>query len=163
MKYVLVFLMSMSAQAKELCTQDRKEIQEEVKYEVNKGLPSHLVGAKITVTLADGSSSTVPAEKFMVVPRVQKTVLGVNKAVVVTESCKGSGNKHTVMLGGRKDIKGHTVETKTTPTGAQADVYADKGLVGDVGLYVRKLVGDVGAGASVDTNGTPRVFIGIDF
>lgn len=48
--------------------------QEEVtgQLEINTDVPAHLRGAVITITQADGKVSSVPAEKFKVVPRKQQ-------------------------------------------------------------------------------------------
>lgn len=128
----------------------------DVAYEVNTKTPEYLRGAIITVTLKDGSKSEVPAEKFMVVPRIQKTVVGQNK--VTSRTCGGPKN---ILVGeARKDIQ----ELETSTSGSTATVSARKGVVPGVNYYRRNLFDSpIGAGIGIDTNGTPKALIGIEF
>jgi hypothetical protein len=142
------------------CEYDRKMVTEPVEYSVNKGLPSHLKGATITITLSDGKSSTVSAEKFMVVPRVQRTIVGENKLIIVKKTCQDDLNKNTLMIEGRHDIKNVVTEKQ----GLSAHTYAEKELIPGIDYYRRQILDTpIGAGIGIDTNATPKVFLGIDF
>lgn len=149
------------ANAGETCSESTSETAQEVVYEVNKDMPKYLQGATITVTQADGKTSTVPAEKFMVVPRKQKTVLGQNKQTSKIVSCtKPSDKKNIVFADARKDFKGLDVTTD----GKTAIVESKKGIVPGVNYYRRELLDSpIGAGVGLDSNGTLKGMIGIDF
>lgn len=157
---ILLTVISLSANASDKCTYTEQEAETDVVYEVHTDTPKHLAGATITITLADGKSSTVPAEKFMVVPRKQKTVVGKNKVVLAIRSCNDDVKKTTVMLEARKDIT--DIETETI--GNNAKTYSKKGIVPGLDVYRRQILDTpVGIGAGVDSNGTLKGMIGLDF
>lgn len=163
MKYLTLLVLSMVSSlafAGETCSESQQLQTQDVVYEVNTNLPKHLKGAKITITLADGSTSTVPAEKFMVVPRKQKTVVGQNQTLTKKLSCTASGKKNILMGEVRKDV----TEVETTTNGKTATVTSKKEMVPGVNYYRRELFDTpIGAGVGVDTNGTVKGMIGIDF
>ena len=162
MKTLMILLLTFAsaAHAADSCSESVSESTQEVVYEVNKGMPAHLKGATITVTQADGTSSTVPAEKFMVVPRKQKTVLGQSKQTSKTLTCKGAEKKNIVFADVRNDYKG----VETTTDGKTATVESKKGVIPGLNYYRRQLLDSpIGAGVGVDTNGTVKGMVGIDF
>jgi len=167
MKHLIIFLLFAVvsvAQAKETCEESVTQHIEDVVYEVNTDMPKHLKGATITVTLADGKTSTVPAERFMVVPRVQKTVVGQNVLLAKNVTCSKSGNKNILIGEVRKDVTGHETTTEAIPGGIKSTTKSVKELVPGVNYYRRELFDTpVGAGVGVDTNGTVKALIGIDF
>ncbi len=165
MKYLIIFtlLLSSVSYAGEKCSESQTEQLEDVVYEVNADIPSHLKGAKITVKLADGRESTVPAEKFMVVPRKQKTVLGQNKLVSKNVTCSKDGNKNLLMLEARHDVTELESSTTTGPNSQTISVKSKKELVPGVNYFRRELIGPVGAGIGIDTNGTPKGMLGVEF
>jgi hypothetical protein len=165
MKYLLILTIGffLNSAYAENCSESQTESSEQVVYNVSKDMPKHLKGATITITLADGKTSTVPAEKFMVVPRKQTTVLGENKTISKKLTCS-NGKKNSIIAGGRKDTVGHRVETSSTPNGQQAKVYSEKDLVPDINYYRREILDTpIGAGVGVDSNGTLRGSVGFDF
>lgn len=70
----LLFL-SVNVNAKTQCQTSSSEEQVEEQMEIKTDVPKHLEGATITITLKDGRQSTVPAEKFKVVPRKQQFIV----------------------------------------------------------------------------------------
>ena len=165
MKYLIIFtigFLTMNVNAED-CTESQTVSAEQVVYSVSKDIPKHLKGATITITQADGKTSTVPAEKFMVVPRKQTTVLGENKTISKKLTCS-NGKKNSIIAGGRKDTVGHRVETSSIPNGQQVKVYSEKDLVPDINYYRREILDTpIGAGVGVDSNGTLRGSVGFDF
>lgn len=167
MKKLIIFLLIAVvsvAQAKETCEESIEVHSQDVTYEVNTDMPKHLKGATITVTLADGKTSTVPAEKFMVVPRVQKTVVGQNKILAKNVTCSKSGNKNILIGEVRKDVTGHETKTEAIPGGIKSSTSSVKEVVPGINYYRRELFdSSIGAGVGVDTNGTVKALIGVDF
>lgn len=171
MKTILVILGALMlvqgvSAAEQQCKQKRNVINEEVVYEVNKGLPKHLIGATITVTQADGKTSTVPAERFMVVPRKQKTVVGSNSVTVVTNDCVNDLDvkKNTVMIEGAQGIHDIKTETTTGPGTVTAKTYVEKEIVPGIDYYRRQILDTpIGAGVGIDAHGKGKAFLGLDF
>lgn len=162
MKYLIIALslIASNVYAGETCSESQNVSSQEVAYEVNTSLPKHLKGATITVTLADGRTSTVPADKFMVVPRKQKTVLGQNQTITKKLSCNASSKKNILIGEFRKDV----TEIETTTSGKTVNVESKKELVPGVNYYRRELFDSpIGAGVGIDTNGTIKGMVGLDF
>lgn len=146
--------------AKSVCEQQRTEISEDVVYEVSKDIPEYLKGAKITTTLSNGKSSTVPAEQFMLVKRKQYTVVGKNQTIVERNNCLTTGSKNNLILEARKDVKG----LKTETVGSTSKVYSEKEFIPGVNYYRQDLYDlPIGAGLGVDSNGTVKGMLGIGF
>lgn len=144
----------------ENCVRDEQTKLEDVVHVVDTSIPAHLKGAKITVTLADGRSSTVAAEQFMVVPRKQRTVVGQNKSSVTSLVCRQDSKKNILMLEARKDVTDLDVETVSKT----ANVYSERSIVPGLNYYRRELMDSaIGAGIGVDANGTVKGMIGTDF
>jgi hypothetical protein len=164
---VLLFLATQQAYTSDVCTQEESKTNTDVVYNVNTSMPKYLKGATITVTQADGKTSTVPAEKFMVVPRKQQTVVGVSENTTKTVVCQGKRKRDpalSVIGEFRKDV----TDITTTTSGPTTKVESNKELVPGVSVYGRDLlrISDklgVGAGLGVDSNGTLNGKIGIDF
>lgn len=163
--FTTILLLSLSVSAKEMCEETQKTITEDVMHVVNVDVPSHLKGATITITQADGKTSTVPAEKFMVVPRKQKTIAGQNKAIVKNVSCKvSSDNKNILMAEVKKSYTGLETKTEAITGGVKAEVSSKKEMVPGLNYYRRELFDSkFGAGVGVDTEGTVKGLIGLDF
>jgi hypothetical protein len=162
MKYLIILLTLIASVsfAGETCSETQNVSSQEVAYEVDTTLPKHLKGATITVTLADGRSSTVPADKFMVVPRKQKTVLGQNQTITKKLSCSKSGKKNILLGEVRKDV----TDIDASVNGKTATVESEKALVPGVNYYRRELFDSpIGAGVGIDSNGTLKGMIGLDF
>ncbi len=163
MKYIILTLLIANI-GYASCKEETSQETQEVVHKVDTQTPSHLKGAKITITLADGSSSTVPAEKFMVVPRKQLTVVGENKTVKQKLTCSGKEKKNIVMLDAERQITDLNTSTEATATGVTARTRSERTLVPGVNYYRRQLFDTaVGAGVGVDANGNVKGMIGLDF
>lgn len=162
-KYIFILLLASNVNAQE-CSETESLVTEPVSYSVNTTIPKHLVGATICITLSGGGSSCVPSEKFMIVPRKQVTVLGENKTVTKAVKCsrvvQSPSKKNMVFADVRKDHRGLDIKTE----GSTASVESKKGLVPSINYYRRELLDSpVGAGLGIDTNGTVKGTLGLDF
>ncbi len=130
------------------------------KMEINTITPKHLKGAKITVELADGSKSTVSAEKFKVVPRMQQFI--VTKAtLMMSKTCKADAKLNRVSLMGGKGPTGR-LERDASAAPAKVSVEAEHdGVAG--AQYQRLLTERLSVGVQGQTNKTGMVMIGLDF
>lgn len=127
---------------------------------INTDVPKHLQDAVIVIRLKDGRESQVSANQFKVVPRKQQLLI--TEVKTHTERvCKVSGKeKNLLMLGGRRDHK----DLESSVNGNVGKVISEKGLVLDAS-YLRQNIFDtnLGVGAGVDSNGTLRGVIGVEF
>lgn len=80
--FILLFFYSFFAPAQD-CTEDIEVSSQDNVKEITTDVPEHLKGATITVKTRDGRESTVPAEKFKVVPRVQQFVVTEHSSATV--------------------------------------------------------------------------------
>ncbi len=160
----LVYAGAFSLAEAQECKTTNSEIVQDVVYNVNKDIPAHLKGAKIIVRLADGKETVVPAEQFMVVKRKQYTVAGQNRLVMSKLRCEAKSRKNSVMVDARKDHSGMDTSTATIPGGVQATVKSNKALTPGINYYRREILDShLGLGAGVDSNGTLKAIIGLDF
>jgi hypothetical protein len=127
---------------------------------ITTDVPKHLEDATIIVRTKDGRESQVSANKFKVVQRKQQHFI--TEVKTHTERvCKVSGKeKNLLMVGGRRDHKNLDLRVN----GKTATVESEKGLVLDA-AYLRQNIFDtnLGVGAGVDTNGTLKGIVGIEF
>jgi hypothetical protein len=121
--FFILFVMTL-ANASDSCQESSHVKLEDVSYRVDTDMPKHLKGATITVTQVDGKTSTVPAEKFKVVPRKQQFVVGQNQVVSQHVICK-SNSKNMLIGEVRKDV----TDLDATSNGSTAEVHANKALV----------------------------------
>ncbi len=152
---VLVALFANCALATD-CTEEVSTQQGTDHIEISRDTPKYLQGATITVTLADGRSSTVPAERFRVVPRKQQSILSRVETTKVI-SCSASKNRAS-LLGGYGARNG----LKTTTTGSTTTVETSSGVVGGL-QYQRMLNETLSVGVQGQSNKTGSVLIGLDF
>lgn len=128
--------------------------------EITTDIPKHLQDATIIIRTKDGRESQVSANKFKVVPRKQQHLI--TEVKTHTERiCKVSGKeKNLLMVGGRRDHKDLDIKV----SGKTVTVESEKGLVLDA-AYMRQNIFDtnLGVGAGVDTNGTLKGMIGLEF
>lgn len=162
----LALFLTLSVQAAEpTCTSEISEVATTGQLVIKTDVPKYLKGAKITVTLADGRQTTVPAEMFKVVPRKQQFVTTATKQTT-TNSCELVTNvprrNRISALGGYGRTGGLDV-TMTSPT--QVEVENRTGLVGGL-QYQRSLplLDDrLSVGGQVQTNKAASLLLGIDF
>lgn len=187
MKYlitVLALVMTVNVKAEEkFHPKDRivsKQIISETAEDINTPTPEELEGATITVQTKDGKTHKMSANSFKVVKRKQqfknkKTVIlehadcppkivEVIKTKIVTRTVvkKVHQNKNLLLVGARYDYK--SIDGGISNNGQTAWVNAKRGTVLDLS-YVRRRLFDspIAAGVSVDTNGTPRGMLGVEF
>jgi hypothetical protein len=130
----------------------------EEKLEIKTDVPKFLKGATIIVRTADGKETSVPAEKFKVVPRKQQFIVSKTKQLDKT-MCSAELNKNRVsLLAGYGTLEGFS----RSKTATSVTVESETGLVGGA-QYQRLLTDRISVGAQVQTNDTTLVNVGLDF
>lgn len=163
MKYAILLFVSLLAQtvlAGPMCEQETVVIDTKV--------PKFLEGATITVTTADGRTTTMKSEEFKVVPRKQQIITAkkvcptcVSTEVVkeVTLVVREEPRKNRVsILGGYGTVNG--IKSSVSPT--QVEVESQMGAVGGV-QYQRLLSEKFSIGVQGQTNRTGLLMLGLDF
>ncbi len=122
-------------------------------------VPSHLKGATITVRLADGTESIVPAEKFKVVPRKQQfiTTKTMQRNETRCESDPKDKNRISLLAG-----EGPKEGLTRTQDGSAVTVESKVGAVGGA-QYQRLLTEKLGVGVQVQSNKTALGVLSLDF
>lgn len=161
MKYLLALLLPLTVHA--TCDTTYEQEFEHTSHEISTDMPKFLKGATITVTLANGKSSTVPADKFMVVPRKQYFIAGVNKTVIKNTTCAPKDKKNNIMVGVKKEVTDLEVSTATIPGGKKAEVTSVDEYLPTVRYYREDVLSNVGLGVGVDTKGKVEATIGVGF
>lgn len=158
-KLLLLLLVPFYVNAEECSDYSDKVVSEE-KMEINTNVPAHLKGATITVKLANGKESTVPAEKFKVVPRLQQFIV-TKSSEQQTRTCKVPAEKEKnriSLLAGHGAQEGLDRTNEPTKTTIESRV----GVVGGV-QYQRLLTDKLSVGGQIQSNKTGLVNIGWDF
>lgn len=126
-------------------------------YKIDTATPAWLRGATITVTQADGKTSTVPAEKYKVVPRKQQFI---TKEVTKSETlmCEDARKNRVSVIAGKGVKEGIKVTSSPGMVSAESQV----GFVGGL-QYQRKLGKTFSLGVQGQTNKTVSGMLGIDF
>lgn len=158
MKYILILLFPMFAFGQ--CVTDENIDTMEVHTEISTDVPGHLKGATITITLADGSSSVVPAEKFKVVARKQQRILIQTYTKQVITCNKDGSSKKNILSG----VVGHGITSgmDKDKLGNKTEVSTKEGVVGGL-QYQRKITDSIVIGVQGQTNGTGSGIIGLEF
>ena len=127
--------------------------------EIKTDVPSHLKGATITVRLADGKETTVPAEQFKVVPRKQQFVTTKTEVITMKTCTTNDPRKNRVsLLGGQGTKSGLT----TSGSASVVEVESRTGLVG--GAQYQRMLGErLSIGGQLQSNKTGSVLLGLDF
>lgn len=168
MKKLIVILMLLGlvsyAVADEACTTQTGQEESTDKQEITTDVPAWLKGATITVTLANGKSSTVSANLFKVVPRKQQFVVTHTERTNVVSCINNSNYKNRVsVLGGRGTKDG--LDRNNTNTPNEVDVSSRNGFV--AGLQYQRLLPILSdrfsIGVQVQTNKTASGLLGLDF
>jgi hypothetical protein len=154
---IIMFCSPLFAHAEKCATSTDAEQVEETR-EIKTDVPKHLEGATITIRLADGRESTVPAEKFKVVPRLQQFLITKTKQQTTT-MCSADKNRLSV-LAGKGPKNGLDVDKSQSPN--KVTVESEYGGVG--GLQYQRLVTDrISVGAQVQTNDSVLLGVGFEF
>lgn len=162
---IMIFATLIGLNAVANCDTAEVEKVDETREDVNTPVPKGLEGAKIIIQTKDGRSISMSIDQYKVVPRKQQfkvSIVRVTSKMMCTVTKEAQDN-NTVMLGIRKDHAGLSIEKSSTPTSETAEVISKRDAVLDVSYLRRKAVGRLGVGAGVDTNGTIKGMIGIDF
>jgi len=156
-----VTLLSSAAKAQS-CSTDTNAVVSEVQEDVNTKVPKVLEGAKIIIRRADGKEEVLKAEDFKVVKRVQQFKV-TERNVTQKVTCNKDTQKNLLMLGGRKDHTDYDISSN----GNSLTVQSDKKIVLDAAYMRQKLVHikqlPIGAGLGIDTNGTVKGLVGVEF
>lgn len=160
--FTLITLIGLQVMAQETC--------QDVKQDVNTPVPVELKDAEIIVKTKDGKEIKYKANEFKVVKRQQQFKV---KEKIVTVPCepkvivkevvrveKMNENKNLVMLGLRKDHSSY----ESSSNGNSVTVYSKKEPIFDIGYFRRNILdSNFGLGIGIDTNGTPKALIGLEF
>jgi glyceraldehyde-3-phosphate dehydrogenase/erythrose-4-phosphate dehydrogenase len=161
MKYAIIAMfLSLSALASDpVCSEQVGSVETTGQLEIKTDVPSHLKGATITVHLANGKETTVPAEQFKVVPRKQQFITTATEVTKVSSCTTNTPNKNRLSL-----VGGHGTKSglETTVTGTTTEVETRAGLIGGA-QYQRMLNDTISVGVQGQTNKTGSVLIGVDF
>lgn len=148
------------------CQQVSEQASIPVTMELTSNVPNFLKGATITVRLKDGTQSTVPAEKFKVVPRKQQFVASViavdtkalcTRTVTNTVQKESTKNRLTMLAG-----EGPSGQLVKGVSGGILSVEEERVPVGGV-QYQRLLNEDFSVGGQLQTNRTLMINFGVDF
>lgn len=141
------------------CTDSATESRVLESLELGTHVPGHLKGATITVKLADGKETTVPAERFKVVPRKQQFIVTKLETSKLRSCTTNDPLKNRVsLLGGYGSQSGLT----STTSGTTVEVESNVGFVGGA-QYQRMLGKRVSIGVQGQTNKTGSLLLGLDF
>jgi hypothetical protein len=142
-----------------VCSESTGQTEAKEKLEIKTDVPNHLKGATITIRLADGRESTVPAEKFKVVPRKQQFIVTkVETSKVVSCTTNDPKKNRASLVAGYGAKNGLTTST----SGSTVTVETKSGAVGGA-QYQRMLNEDISVGVQAQTNGTGSLLLGLDF
>ncbi len=167
-KLIITLMMTVSTQAmaKTECSTTQSQEQVEEQMEIKTDVPKHLEGATITITLKDGRTSTVPAEKFKVVPRKQQFIV-TKTSTMSKEMCTVEDSKrHRVsVLGGHGAQEGLSSNRSQAPSRVtvESNVGAVVGAQYQYRTDLKLLDKPVSVGGQLQSNETGSVMIGIDF
>lgn len=158
MKYLFLSLLFISSTA--YASQDCSSLAEQVleAKDVNTDVPEHLKGATIIIRQADGKESSVPAEKFKVVPRKQQFIVSKTLSMTV---CSASEKNRVSVIGGYGTTGALKKNTKGLPAG-KVTVDTKEGAVGGL-QYQRKISDIISIGVQGQSNKTTSILIGLDF
>ncbi len=157
--FLLSILLSSNAYSANTCTTAKSDTNHFVVNDVNKSVPNYLKGATITVRLANGKETSVPAERFKVVPRKQQFVVNeVDTNTVTTCTNDAPKSNRVSALAGYGTRSG--LESSSTAT--SVDVGNVVGFVGGI-QYQRMLSDRLSVGAQMQNNNTNSLLLGLDF
>lgn len=163
LKFLLLTFFITSGYAKE-CTTNIQENVEVVDVQSKDEAAKYLKDAKILVKLANGKEYQFDASEFKVVARTQvKQITQVTKEKLVSCTEAQEENKNLLIGGLRRDIKDVNKTYSSTSSSQTLRLESEKGLIPEAGYMRRKVIGNVGVGGTVDSEGTGKLLIGLEF
>lgn len=155
---ILILSLPVLAVASENCftTMGNETVEEQM--EIKTDVPKYLEGATIIVRMKDGKETSVPAEKFKVVPRRQQFIVTKTKQIDKL-MCSAEANKNRVSLLAGEGPTGKLDRSRSSDT---VSVEENHGAVGGA-QYQRLITERVSVGAQVQSNETVLVNVGLDF
>lgn len=161
-----LILLGLNVNAKMECSSSTSSDQIEEQTEIKTDVPKHLEGATITVTLKDGRTTTVPAEKFKVVPRKQQFIV-TKVSRNSTSLCTTNETQHhrVSVLAGKGTQAGIDVSRKNAPNEVTVEnnVGAVLGAQYQYKTDLKVLDMPVSVGIQGQNNETGSVLLGLDF
>lgn len=144
--------------AAEVC-EDSKIISQETT-EIKTDVPEYMKGATITVKLKDGRESTVPAEKFKVVPRIQQFIVS---KIDTQSKCHMSEKNRLSLVAGKAPRNSLKTGKSSSATLVESEYGNTMGLQyqRDLGLSIFGL--PLNVGAQIQDNDSGMGLIGVDF
>jgi hypothetical protein len=160
--YLAILLGATVAMAKEECndTVETSEVKEQK--EITTDVPKHLEGAVIIVRLKDGRETTVPAEKFKVVPRKQQYLVTKVQNDKVT-MCRSTSKHRVSVLAGKGPRGGLNRSQSGTTVSVESQYGATGGLQYQYQTDVKVFGMPLSVGGQAQENGTGLGMIGVDF
>lgn len=164
--FIAILMLSFTAYAENDCQVMRASEEVTGQLEIKTDVPKFLKGATITVTLSNGQSTTVPAEKFKVVPRKQQFITTKTSSVSETV-CQNKTHHRVTVLAGQAPQNGIKRDNSQAPN--KVEVESKLGLEGGAQYQYRpggkwKLLGkDLNFGGQVQTNKSAFGTLGLDF
>lgn len=141
------------------CAPESHVLYLELKEDINTPTPKGLEDAVIIVRTKSGKEYAMSANEYKVVPRVQQFVTKERDYNTVACIPNDKQEKNLVMWGVRKDFTGLSTEISSN----EAKVRATKDIVIDMSYMREQVIDNIGFGIGVDTNGTPRAMVGVEF
>jgi len=167
MKKLLIALLfiTINSYAAEECNTSAASEEVKEKLEIKTDVPKHLEGATITVKLKDGRETTVPAERFKVVPRLQQFIT--TKTQVSTSTvCKSPTKKHRVsVLAGKAPKTGVATDNSNFPNkvAVESRYGTNTGLQYQYKTDTKILGHEISVGGQVQSNDSAAGVIGLEF
>lgn len=168
MKYIVLILTALSfnsyACAEEKCSTDLKKASLEDVLDIKTDVPEFLKDATITVTLKDGRTSTVSANEFKVVKRIQQFIVKREKLEYVTKCSSNDRNRVSVMAGqgtqsGLSRNNDNAPDQVTVENKVGAVYGAQYQYKTDLTIFSKPL----SIGVQGQTNKTGSLLLGVDF
>ena len=143
-------------------TSDQSEVKEQL--EIKTDVPNHLKGATIIIRQADGRESSVPAERFKVVPRKQQFITtriketNVHLCSIEQEQQREKEKNRISVLGGQGPDNKLSISRDATSVSVESETKPIAGV-----QYQRLITDKISVGAQVQTNESALLSVGLDF
>lgn len=145
-----------------ICKENSTEYETKEQFEISTDIPKHLVGAKITITLADGTSSTVPSEKFKVVKRQQQFIV-TNRTQKTIVTCEKEVVKNTTKNNSVSLLAGYGLAGGLETSSNPGEVEVKTKVGPSVGIQYQRHFERIILGIQGQSNGVGSGVIGYSF